>query len=155
MKKRSIFTLAVFALSLFSASSMYADKAKLTVWGIDIPDDDPNHTYAKALVTTFQAKYPDIQLDWVALGNDPLKDKVKVTMASGSGLPDVMQGWGGSVMGGYADAGQLLDISAAAKKYPDLPGRGQRHDLEGQGVRRGPDLRGRRRLRQRRHLQGQ
>jgi ABC-type glycerol-3-phosphate transport system substrate-binding protein len=120
MKKRSIFALAVFALSMFSASSIYAQK-KLTVWGIDIPDDDPNHTYAKALVTTFQAKYPDIQLDWVALGNDPLKDKVKVTMASGSGLPDVMQGWGGSVMGGYADAGQLLDISSVAKNIPISP----------------------------------
>jgi raffinose/stachyose/melibiose transport system substrate-binding protein len=121
MKKRNVFTLLAVALSLFSASTIYAEKVKLTVWGIDIPDDDPNHSYAKALVTTFQDKYPDITLDWVALGNDPLKDKVKVTMASGSGLPDVMQGWGGSVMGGYADAGNLLDISAAAKKIPISP----------------------------------
>jgi len=117
MKKRSIFALAFLALCLI-ATPVFGAPVKLTVWGIDIPDDDPNHSYAKALVTTFQAKYPDITLDWVALGNDPLKDKIKVTMASGSGLPDVMQGWGGSVMGGYADAGNLLDITAQAKKIP-------------------------------------
>jgi ABC-type glycerol-3-phosphate transport system substrate-binding protein len=39
-------------------------------------------------------------------------------MASGSGLPDIMQGWGGSVMGGYADAGRLQDITADVKGIP-------------------------------------
>ena len=121
MKKCSIIALTILAASMIATPSLFAQKTKLTVWGIDPADDDPNHMYAKALVTAFNAKYPDITLDWVALGNDPLKDKVKVTMAAGSGLPDVMQGWGGSVMGGYADAGNLLDITAPGQENPRSP----------------------------------
>jgi ABC-type glycerol-3-phosphate transport system substrate-binding protein len=118
MKKRSIFALAVFALSLFSVSSLFADKVKLTVWGRDIPDDGADHAYVKALIAGFQAKYPDIQLDYIALGDPGLADKTKITMAAGSGLPDIFQTWGGSVMGGYADAGQLLDLTKELKSVP-------------------------------------
>ena len=32
-------------------------------------------------------------------------------MASNTDLPDIFQSWGGSVMGGYADAGRLLDLT--------------------------------------------
>jgi len=117
MKKRSVFALTILALCLI-ASPLSAQKVKLSVWAGDIPDDSPDHAYAKALVTGFQAKYPDIQLDYVGLGNDGFKDKLKVTMASGSGLPDIFQTWGGSVMGGYADAGQLLDLTADLKSIP-------------------------------------
>ena len=119
MKKRSIVSLLVFALCLFCALSLSAEKVKLTVWAGDIPDDSPDHAFAKAVVEGFQAKYPDIQLDYVGLGNNAFKDKLKVTMASGSGLPDVFQTWGGSVMGGYADAGMLLDLT---KDLKDVPG---------------------------------
>ena len=119
MKKRSIPSLLVFALCLCCAATLSAEKVKLTVWAGDIPDDSPDHAYAKAVVEGFQAKYPDIQLDYVGLGNDGFKDKLKVTMASGSGLPDIFQTWGGSVMGGYADAGKLLDLT---KELKDIPG---------------------------------
>ncbi|MDP3177160.1 MAG: extracellular solute-binding protein, partial [Spirochaetaceae bacterium] len=37
---------------------------------------------------------------------------------SGSGLPEVFQTWGGSVMGGYADAGRLLDLTSELKSVP-------------------------------------
>ncbi len=119
MKKRSIFALAILALSMIASTSLFAaDKVKLTVWGRDIADDDAAHAYVKALVAGFQAKYPDIQLDYIALGDPGLADKTKITMASGSGLPDIFQSWGGSVMGGYADAGQLLDLSKELKTVP-------------------------------------
>jgi len=118
MKKRSIVTLLISTLCLFCALSLSAEKVKLTVWAGDIPDDSPDHAYAKQVVTGFQAKYPDIQLDYVGLGNDGFKDKLKVTMASGSGLPDIFQTWGGSVMGGYADAGMLLDLTKELKGVP-------------------------------------
>jgi raffinose/stachyose/melibiose transport system substrate-binding protein len=118
MKKRSIFALTVLALSLISASSLFGEKVKLTVWGRDIPDDSADHAYVKALLSDFQAKNPDIQIDYIALGEPGLSDKTKITMASGSGLPDIFQTWGGSVMGGYADAGQLLDLSKELKAVP-------------------------------------
>jgi len=118
MKKRSIFALSVLALSMISSSALFAEKVKLTVWGRDIADDSADHAYVKALVEGFQAKNPDIQLDYIALGDPGLADKTKITMASGSGLPDIFQTWGGSVMGGYADAGQLLDLTKELKSVP-------------------------------------
>lgn len=91
--------------------AMAQERVKLTVWGRDLPDTDPAHAYIRALVTGFQAANPDIELDYVALGDPGLNDKVKVVMASDTDLPDIFQSWGGSVMGGYADAGRLLDLT--------------------------------------------
>jgi ABC-type glycerol-3-phosphate transport system substrate-binding protein len=118
MKKTGIILLAVLALSLFAAPTVFAQKTKLTIWGRDIPDDSADHAYVSALIKGFQAKYPDIQLDYIALGDPGLADKTKITMAAGSGLPDIFQTWGGSVMGGYADAGQLLDLTNELKNLP-------------------------------------
>jgi len=108
--------LVVFALpSVFAAS-----KVKLVVWGKEQADEEPDHAYPKALVQGFKAKYPDIDLEYVALG-DGIYDKVRITMASGSGLPDIFQTWGGGIMGGYADAGRLLDLTSELKSVPSSP----------------------------------
>ena len=118
MKKRSIFALVALILGILSASSAFAQKVTLTVWGRDIPDDGADHAYIKALISGFQAKYPDIRLEYIALGDPGLMDKTKITMGAGSGLPDIFQTWGGSVMGGYADAGRLLDLTRELKNVP-------------------------------------
>ncbi|NLY75665.1 MAG: extracellular solute-binding protein [Firmicutes bacterium] len=91
---------------------------KLTVWGRDLPNDDPAHAYIRAVVTGFRAENPDIELEYIALGDPGLMDKTKVAMASNKDLPDIFQGWGGSVMGGYADAGRLLDMTKELKSIP-------------------------------------
>jgi raffinose/stachyose/melibiose transport system substrate-binding protein len=96
-----------------------AQQVTLTIWAIDSPTNmDPVAAYVRALYKDFQAKNPDIKLDWVALGNDPLKDKVKVAMANNQG-PDIFNSWGGSLMGEYADAGRLLDLT---KDLANVPG---------------------------------
>lgn len=95
-----------------------ANKVKLTVWGRDLTDEDPAHAYIKALVNGFKAKNPDIELEYVALGDPGLMDKTKVAMANNKDLPDIFQSWGGSVMGGYADAGRLLDMTKELKSIP-------------------------------------
>jgi raffinose/stachyose/melibiose transport system substrate-binding protein len=118
MKKRSILALTILSICMISASPLFAEKVKLTVWGRDIADTSADHAYVKALVDGFQAKNPDIQLDYIALGDPGLADKTKITMAAGSGLPDIFQTWGGSVMGGYADAGMLLDLTKELKAVP-------------------------------------
>jgi raffinose/stachyose/melibiose transport system substrate-binding protein len=88
-----------------------ADPVKLTVWGRDLTDGQPDHAYVTALIKSFQAKNPDIQLEYIPLGDPGLMDKTKIAMANNT-MPDVVQNWGGSVMGGYADAGRLLDVTA-------------------------------------------
>ena len=118
MKRKSILALAVAILFLFSTTALFAQKVTLTIWGRDIPDDTADHAYIKALLEGFQKKYPDIKLDYIALGDPGLMDKTKITMAAGSGLPDIFQSWGGSVMGGYADAGRLLDLTSELKSVP-------------------------------------
>ncbi|HEX3048722.1 MAG TPA: extracellular solute-binding protein [Bacillota bacterium] len=100
------------------APSTAASKVKLVVWGRDLTDDDPAHAYIKALVNGFKAKNPDIDLEYVAQGDPGLMDKTKVVMAANKGLPDIFQSWGGSTMGGYADAGRLLDLTKDLKSIP-------------------------------------
>ncbi len=118
MQKRILFVFVAVACCLLLAMPAFSQKVKLTVWVIDLADDEPAHAYSKALSTGFQAANPDIDLEYVALGNDPLKDKTKVAMATNTGLPDIFQTWGGSVMGGYADAGRLLDLTSDLKSIP-------------------------------------
>ncbi|MGE5548960.1 MAG: ABC transporter substrate-binding protein [Bacteroidota bacterium] len=95
-----------------------AAKVRLTVWGRDLTDDDPAHAYIRALVNGFKAKNPDIDLEYVALGDPGLTDKTKVAMANNKDLPDIFQSWGGAVMGSYADAGRLLDLTKELKNIP-------------------------------------
>ncbi len=117
----TIFVALLLVVTLLIGSlmpGMAANKVKLTVWGRDLPNDNPAHAYIKAVVAGFQAKNPDIELDYVALGDPGLMDKTKVAMANNKDLPDIFQGWGGSVMGGYADAGRLLDMTKELKSIP-------------------------------------
>jgi len=118
--KRGLFLILAGCLAFaFTAAPVAAQaKVKLTVWGRDLNDTaDPSHLYVNALVKDFQAKNPDIQLDYVALGDPGLADKTKIAMAAGT-APDIVQSWGGSVMGGYADAGRLLDLTAELSAVP-------------------------------------
>ena len=117
MRKRVLIALIAVVCCLAVAVPAMA-QVKLTVWGRDLPDDDPAHAYVKALLAGFQAANPDIQVDYIALGDPGLMDKSKITMAAGSGMPDIFQTWGGSVMGGYADAGRLLDLTSELKSIP-------------------------------------
>jgi len=119
MKTRRLIVLAAVVICLLTAIPGIAQgKVKLTVWGRDVLDDDPAHVSVAALVKGFEAKYPDIDVEWVALGDPGLMDKTKIQMAVGSGLPDVFQTWGGTTMGSYADKGMLLDLTAELKNIP-------------------------------------
>ena len=118
-KKAFLALLLVVAMLVGMFSVTAASKVKLVVWGRDLPDDDPAHAYIKALIEGFQAKNPDIDLEYLALGDPGLMDKTKVAMANNRDLPHIFQSWGGSVMGGYADAGRLYDLTAELK---DIPG---------------------------------
>jgi ABC-type glycerol-3-phosphate transport system substrate-binding protein len=118
MRKRVVIALAALICCLVIAAPAFAQKVKLTVWGRDVLDDDPAHVSVAALVKGFEAKNPDVDVEWVALGDPGLMDKTKIQMAVGSGLPDVFQTWGGTTMGSYADKGMLLDLTAELKSVP-------------------------------------
>jgi len=113
--------LVLTALAVLGTSSLFAQKksepVKLTVWGRDLLDGTPDHAYVTALIKNFNAQNTDIVVDYIAQGDPGLMDKTKIAMAAGTG-PDIFQSWGGSVMGGYADAGRLLDLTSDLKKIP-------------------------------------
>ncbi len=118
MKKRVFLALGALLCCLAIVAPLSAQKVKLTVWGRDVLDDDPAHLSVAALVKGFEAKYSDIDVEWVALGDPGLMDKTKIQMAVGTGLPDIFQTWGGTTMGSYADKGMLLDLTAELKNVP-------------------------------------
>lgn len=81
----------------------------LTIWGRDLPDDDPGHQYHKAVVDLWDGYFEGrVILDYVP--GTEVGDKIRVAFAGNEG-PDVYQSWGGSTMGGYADAGYLMVLT--------------------------------------------
>ena len=118
--KKTIFLamllVVVMVVGMFSVSA--ASKVKLVIWGRDLPDDDPAHAYIKALLDGFKAQNPDIEVEYLALGDPGLTDKTKVAMANNRDLPHIFQSWGGSLMGEYADAKRLLDLTKELKNIP-------------------------------------
>lgn len=98
-----------------------APKVTLTVWAVDDPANTQNTqtAYAQAVYKGFQAKYPDIKVEWVAFGiqGSPLNNKLKASLPNNQG-PDVFQSWGGSFMGQFAEAGKLLDLTRELKSVP-------------------------------------
>ncbi len=108
--------LVVMALSVLVSCGEQASTGPvtLTVWAVDAVDvDNVQSAYVKALVTNFQAANPDITIDWVPFGaaGSALNDKIKVAMANDE-VPDILQSWGGTFMGQFADQGKLLDLTS-------------------------------------------
>ena len=121
MKKLAVICalFAVFSMFAFAGDKKATNQAKtkITVWGRDLPDDGADHAYVKALITGFKQANPDIELEYIALGDPGLMDKTKIAMAANQ-APEIVQSWGGSVMGGYADANRLLDLTKDLSAVP-------------------------------------
>jgi len=113
-KNMSLVLLACLAIFAFvSCGEQATGPVTLSVWAVDPIDvDNVQSAYVKALVADFTAANPQITVDWVPFGaaGSALNDKVKVAMANDE-VPDIMQSWGGTFMGQFADAGKLLDMT--------------------------------------------
>lgn len=122
--KVTIFITLLLVVVLITSSLMpgiAANKVKLVIWAGDDPTQVQNTqtAYVRKVYEGFQAKYPDIELEWVAFGfqGSPLNDKLKASLPNNQG-PDIFQSWGGSFMGQFADAGKLLDLTKELKNIP-------------------------------------
>ena len=113
-----ILTLSLTIGVFFTGCTKKSGPVKITVWGRDVTDGNADHAYVTALVRDFKEKYPEIELDYVNFG-EGLNEKIKVAMSAGSELPDIIQSWGGRMMGDFADNGKLLDLT---KELKDIPG---------------------------------
>jgi raffinose/stachyose/melibiose transport system substrate-binding protein len=117
LMKRAMWALVICIalVGLFSCGGETATgPVKLTIWAVD-PIDVTNtqSAYVRALVENFQKANPTITIDWVPFGaaGSALNDKVKVAFANDE-VPDVLQSWGGTFMGQFADQDKLLDLTS-------------------------------------------
>jgi raffinose/stachyose/melibiose transport system substrate-binding protein len=114
-KNMSLVLLACLAIfALVSCGEQATGPVTLSVWAVDPIDvDNVQSAYVKALVANFTEANPQITVDWVPFGaaGSALNDKIKVAMANDE-VPDILQSWGGTFMGQFADAGKLLDMTS-------------------------------------------
>lgn len=121
-RSKLLLVLGVVALMVVLLIPTYAaPQVTLTIWAGD-PVDNPDKTdaaYSMALFNGFQKRYPDIKLEWVALGfqGSPINDKIKASLPNNQG-PDIFQSWGGNFMNQFAEAGKLLDMTKELKNVP-------------------------------------
>src|SRR3990172_4784493 len=110
LSRRTIRIVVAILLLGFDLGIAYA-KDKLTVWTYD-----QNTLVVNALKPEFEKKYPNVEIEVVKMGPWDLMDKLLVSLASGSGLPDV------SVVirrafTKYAASEKLVDLTDLAKLY--------------------------------------
>jgi len=85
------------------------DKTTIRWWHISTEED--LKAAFQAAADAYVADHPDVQIDITVLENEAFKTKIATAMQSGD-PPDVFQSWGGGVLGQYADAGLVRDITA-------------------------------------------
>lgn len=62
----------------------------------------------------FMASHPDVKIEITVLENEAFKSKLTTVMQSGN-PPDLFQTWGGGVLGEYAKAGLVRDLTKDVK----------------------------------------
>jgi raffinose/stachyose/melibiose transport system substrate-binding protein len=87
-----------------AASGAAAGKA--TMWGLS---GKPNETILTNSVAAFN-KLGKGTVDVTFFQNDAYKQKIRTAVGAGQ-APTLIYGWGGGILKGYADAGQVLDIT--------------------------------------------
>lgn len=64
----------------------------------------------QALADEYMASHPNVEIVITTLENEAFKQKIATVMQSGE-PPDVFQSWGGGVLGTYAEAGLVQDLT--------------------------------------------
>ncbi len=95
--------------STTSSSSGSADlsKVKATMWGLS---GKPNEQILTNSVAAFN-KLGKGNVEVTFFQNDAYKQKIRTAVGAGE-APALIYGWGGGILKGYADAGQVLDLTS-------------------------------------------
>lgn len=90
-----------------------AQPVTITWWHINTADDQK--AVWQGLADEFMKEHPNVNVEITVLENEAFKQKLATAMQSGA-PPDVFQSWGGGVLGQYAEAGLVQDLTQALKK---------------------------------------
>ncbi|MEO1289259.1 MAG: sugar ABC transporter substrate-binding protein [Chloroflexota bacterium] len=105
--------LAVFAL-LIGASVSAQDTVTLTIATVNNPD----MVVMESFSDVFEAEYPGIELDWVVLPENELRDTVTTDVATGASSFDVITvGMFDTPI--FANNGWIMNISDLFEEFPD------------------------------------
>jgi raffinose/stachyose/melibiose transport system substrate-binding protein len=110
MSFRKISLALLITLALIAPFSAMAQK--VTFWHIGTAATDKG--FYQGVVDAYMKANPKVTIEVTVLENEAFKSKVATLMQSGN-PPDIFHSWGGGVMGEYAKAGLLRDISKFTK----------------------------------------
>lgn len=88
-----------------SASSLSGNITFLEKW------PDPNYApYFQQVVNAYMASHPNVKIDLQAVGDQPIKDKLRVLAASKQ-MPDIYFSWAGDFTAKFVRGGLAADLS--------------------------------------------
>lgn len=99
---------------LMQAASFAADKEKVVIWGWGATISGIEKNVKPAL----EKKYPNIEVEAVSMGPWDIMDKVLISLAAGTGAPDVSL-LVNRLFSTYALSGGLTDLTEKASKHKD------------------------------------
>jgi len=85
---------------------------KITWWHINTQDNGKKAF--QAVADEFMKAHPNVKIEITVIENEAFKAKLATNMQSGN-PPDIFQSWGGGVLGQYAKAGLVQDLTDAFK----------------------------------------
>lgn len=113
MRKMSLL-LVIFALVLGGASVTAQDTVELTIATVN----NPSMVVMESFTDVFEAAYPGIELNWVILPENELRDTVTTDVATGASSFDVITvGMFDTPI--FARNGWILSVDALMAEYPD------------------------------------
>lgn len=86
------------------------EKVTVSLWLLD------NHTWVDGAVKDFMEENPNINVEVVKYGVDPIKEALKIA-ASSKTLPDIWFTWGGSLGSFYPENGMTMDLTQVAADH--------------------------------------
>jgi len=111
MRKSSRFLiLVVLALVVVVSVGAVSAQSKTVIHWWHINTADAEAALNQSMADAFTAAHPDVSIEITILANEPFKAKLTTVMQSGS-PPDLFQSWGGGVLGDFAKAGLLRDVT--------------------------------------------
>lgn len=108
-----ISALALTGCSGPSQTNTAGEQKKITLWHIQSTGVGPE--LIQNAVDRFIADNPNVEVEVVALQNDPFKSKLKVAMGANN-PPDIFPTWSGGPLYEYVKAGQVADLTAMMNK---------------------------------------
>ncbi len=90
-----------------------AKPVTVTWWHINTADDQK--AVWQGLADEYMKAHPNVKIEITVLENEAFKQKLATAMQSGA-PPDIFQSWGGGVLGQYAEAGLVQDLTPATQK---------------------------------------